>query len=130
VFAPLIAAILPFILWPIEYFLPYPHLIEELAKAALVYYLAKELTGSHLIKEALIIGFVFSITETVLFLLNILPTGDSTTLALRLLMTTPLHILTTLIIAIPTAINKKFLPFGLLGAILVHYFFNFFVGGN
>lgn len=39
---PLFASILPFVLWPIELALPYPHIIEELAKAALVFVVIKE----------------------------------------------------------------------------------------
>ncbi|KKU27764.1 MAG: hypothetical protein UX42_C0024G0020 [Microgenomates group bacterium GW2011_GWC1_46_20] len=30
---PLFAAIAPFLIWPIEFVLPYPHIIEELVKA-------------------------------------------------------------------------------------------------
>ncbi len=124
---PLLALIAPFIVWPIELILPYPHIIEELAKAVLVFTLLnlpKHLTK---IKLAILIGVLFAFSESVLYLFNIQLVGDVQTYFVRLLITVPLHVITTLIILLPALKNKKLIIVGVIFASLVHYLFNLYI---
>jgi RsiW-degrading membrane proteinase PrsW (M82 family) len=124
---PLFALIAPFVVWPIELILPYPHIIEELAKAVLVFTLLdlpKRLTK---IKLAILIGVLFAFSESILYLFNIQLIGNIQTYFVRLLVTIPLHVITTLIILLPALKNKKLIIVGVIFASLVHYLFNFFV---
>jgi len=121
---PLAAAIAPFVVWPIEYFLPYPYLIEELAKAILVYFILISDSRNPL-KLGIIAGLLFGFSETVLYYLNILPTGQISILLIRVFTTIPLHIATTLIILIPSRRKLKLMPWGVLLAIILHFLFNF-----
>lgn len=111
---PLFAVIAPFIVWPIEYFFPYPFIVEELAKAVLVRINKPTYT------EAILAGFLFAFSESVFYLINILETGNFETYMLRLALTAPLHILTILII-------KKNFQLGLPLAMTIHYFYNAFL---
>lgn len=97
-------AILPFILWFVEQLLPFPAVIEELAKAVFVYR-----AGNW--KQALGLGMVFGFSEALLYLLNPGPWWE------RLWLTVPLHGLTA-------ALMYQFGKAGLVLAILVHYLFN------
>ena len=122
---PLLALVSPLFLWPAELYLPVPFLLEEIVKALLVYPLAiSEIKFSDKVKLGVIIGVLFSITESVLYLFNIYQTGSLNTLLTRLLITTLLHVTTVLIILVPTKVSKYWIILGLLMAILVHYLFN------
>ena len=122
---PLVAAILPFALFPIELFLPYPYLVEEVAKAVLVLFLVREGVKT---KEGLvfsiIFGVLFALSETVLYIFNIHSVGNIGVLLLRFAVTAPLHAFTTAVIFIFTSTNKKFFLLGLLIAIVLHFLFN------
>lgn len=122
---PLLALVSPLFLWPAELYLPVPFLLEEIVKALLVYPLAiSEIKFSDKVKLGVIIGVLFSITESVLYLFNIYQTGSLNTLLTRLLITTLLHVTTVLIILVPTKVSRYWIILGLLMAILVHYLFN------
>lgn len=119
-----LAAIAPFLLWPVEIFLPYPHFVEELAKLFLVWNIEKSLPLSKKLLLAALIGLLFSLSEGVLYTLNIYPTLDTGLLLLRLLLPTALHVSTSLILCFSANINRKFFPLGLALSILIHYLFN------
>ena len=123
---PLFAVIFPFILWPVEILLPYPYIFEEIAMMLLLIPVLKE-NRKHQIKTAVIIGVLFSVSEAVLYLFNIYLVGDIRTFFIRILLTTSLHVLTPIIILLPTFISKKLIIVGLILAIAVHYFFNLFI---
>ena len=97
-------AVLPFILWFIEQVLPFPVVVEELAKALVVY----RVIGW---KRAFGLGLVFGFSEAILYTLN---TFD---LWPRLLLTVPMHGVTA---AVMVAFGKP----GLVLAILIHWLFN------
>jgi len=120
---PLFAVISPFALWPIELFLPYPYIIEELVMVLLVLP-ALETNRIYQIKNAIIIGILFSISEGVLYMPNIFLVGDINTFFVRMLLTTSLHVLTPLIIVVSTFIGKRFIVGGFILAAAIHYFFN------
>lgn len=116
----LFAAIAPLILWPIEIVFPYPHIVEELAKAILVFFVLKTARTSSQINLAVASGFLFAISESVLYLFNLLAVGSTGTLLARLATTIPLHVTTVVLMTIN-------LPIGLPISIIGHYFFNSWV---
>ena len=112
---------MPLVLWPIEIFFPYPHIIEELAKALLIFFLLKYNSTSQKICGAILIGFLFGLSENFLYLLN------ATTIQiqiLRFILTMPLHTITSLVILLPTMIDKRLIFLGIILASLIHHFFN------
>jgi hypothetical protein len=103
-------AVLPMVLWFVEQVLPFPALIEELGKAIFVYR-AKNW------REAAGLGLVFGLAEAVLFLVNANQLQTMTSWLGRLLLTVPMH-------GVTAAIMFKFGRFGLVLAILIHFWFN------
>jgi len=124
---PLFALIAPFVIWPIELILPYPHVIEELAKTFLILTLLDLKKTSEKIKLAILIGILFAFSESVLFLFNIQLVGSLKTFLLRLLVTIPLHATTSLVILLPALKDKKLIIFGFFLAVIIHYFFNLYI---
>lgn len=123
----LFGAIMPFILWPIEYFLPFPYVVEELAKAILVIAIIKYTDRPMQVRIAAFSGLLFAISESVFYIFNILLVGTSITLLQRLLLTIPLHVGTILIILFFGMKRKEFIPIGVVIAGIIHYYFNLFV---
>lgn len=121
---PLVAAILPFIIWPIELLLPYPYIIEEITKGILVFFVINLPDKSTQIKLILGSAVLFTLSETVLYSLNIALVGDLSTLLTRFILTNILHSLTMLIILSAAFKNKWFMPAGVAAAMLIHYFYN------
>lgn len=121
---PLAAAILPFIIWPIELLLPYPYIIEEIAKGILVLFVINLPDKSTQIKLVLASAILFTLSETVLYILNISLVGDLSTLLTRFILTNLLHSLTMLIILISAFKNKWLMLAGVAAAMSLHYFYN------
>lgn len=124
---PLIAAISPFILWPIEIFFPYPHIVEELTKALLIFFLLGISDIRQKIYGAIAVGFLFAFSENVLYMLNIFSGGSPEALILRFVLTMPMHILTSVVILSVSLIDKRLIFLGIILAGFVHYFFNIYV---
>lgn len=127
---PLFAAIAPFLVWPIELLLPYPYVIEELAKLLLVIFILNENVNSTIkIRLAILAGLFFALSESALYMFNIQLVGTLSTLLQRLALTLPLHGITTLIILFSGIKSRAFLIIGITIAMILHYTFNLFVGG-
>lgn len=109
---PLIAAILPFIIWPIELFLPFPYLIEEIVKGILILFVIDLSNKASQAKIVLASAAIFTLSETVLYSLNVSLVGDLSTLLIRFALTGLLHSLTMLIILISTFKNKWLIGVG------------------
>ena len=124
---PLIAAIAPFILWPIEIFFPYPHIVEEITKTILLFPILGYNNQVMKVKYAVLIGIIFAFSETVLYIFNIANSGNLTILFTRLIITTLLHTLTTLTITIPAMKDRRLIILGLFMAILIHYSYNLYI---
>ncbi len=120
---PLSAAIAPFILWPIEIFFPYPHIVEELAKALLIFFLLKSGDNRQKIYGAILVGFFFAFSENILYMMN----GNSQALILRFVLTMPMHIITSVVILSVGLIDKRLIFLGIILAGFIHYFFNIYV---
>ncbi len=120
---PLFAVMAPFILFPIETLLPYPALIEEAVKGILVYFALK--LPRNIQRNAILVSAVFfALSESVLYLFNILLVGNLFTFLLRLILTTSLHVLTFMILFAFARKNKKWIVAGWLIASLLHFLFN------
>jgi RsiW-degrading membrane proteinase PrsW (M82 family) len=121
---PLMALMAPFLVWPIEYFLPYPYLIEEFIKAILVFNIIYFVNKQHQLMIAAIIGILFSLSETVLYSFNFFPLNSIMPFFYRIFATTLLHSGTILIMLLFSIKSKKLFPIGLTVAILIHYLYN------
>lgn len=127
-FCLLSAAIAPFIIWGIEFFLPYPAMIEELAKACIVY-VALPIPGKLTrLKLAIGMGVLFAISESIFYSFNFNLAGSLNPLFAHFAFTSILHAVTFLVITLASfaTVNKKYLSWGvgLLIAMCIHYFYN------
>jgi|GEM_PF-1673519 len=124
---PLFSLVAPLLLWPIELFLPYPYVIEELAKAVFVLFLLRINNKKNQIYMSILLGALFALSETALYITNILLSGNTQILFQRLVLTIPLHVLTLTLILILGQKNKWLILLGLLISGLIHYYFNILV---
>ncbi|MEE8131666.1 MAG: PrsW family glutamic-type intramembrane protease [Candidatus Paceibacterota bacterium] len=124
----IIAIVLPLFLIPIIKIIGYSEIIEEIAKAMVVFFVVLELpTFRKKIAGAIIFGLIFALSESIFYLTNIFQLGDFSIFWQRLVLTTPLHIITALVILLP-ALKNKFLIFaGLFFAIIFHLLFNYLI---
>ena len=120
----LFAAILPLILWPIETVFPFPYIIEELAKAVLVFFVLSDQKPSGKIIIACVAGFFFAFSESVLYLFNIYSVGTLETYFIRLALTTPLHVATTVLMLLLATKKRLLIVPATILAMILHYFFN------
>jgi hypothetical protein len=124
---------LPILLWPIEFILPYPHIIEELAKYLSLLLLKKNQSKKDWSKNktnfklALLFGLFFTLSESVLYMMNFFILWQIDLLPIRLLLTGLLHITTVLILF--ASLNKKVIwqITALLIVICIHYIYNYSV---
>lgn len=124
VLSPLFSAFLPFVLWPIEQYVQFPVLIEELAKVVLVYLVRDVSSRRTKLILALLMGVTFTLSETVLYSFNISQQGSLNFPLLRLVATGIMHTLTFVILMASTFKNTRYLPIGVVVAILVHSLYN------
>lgn len=116
----------PILLLPLEKLLPYPYLIEELAKYVLVNLVVrdKSIEGGRVWLYVLSAGLLFTFAESILYIFNIFSLGRYWDFPARLILTGALHVGTMLIML--WGINRgKFLAVTtLLVAVATHYFLN------
>lgn len=122
--AVLFAAVAPLALWPIEIFFPYPHIVEELAKAVLVFFILKSPQPRDRFVFVCLAGGFFAFSESVLYLFNISLVGSLETVFTRLLLTFLLHAGTMLVMLFFACKHRSLLVLGLGVAMILHYFFN------
>jgi len=108
----------PFPLWLIETLIPYPHLVEELFK----FFLVKFTPSKNSWIFPLFLGITFSLSETVLYLVNFFALGNFSDLPLRLVTTTLLHVSLFYLQYYTRKTSASYLT--LILAILIHYFYN------
>lgn len=120
------ALIAPFVVAPLEILFPYPHLVEEFAKAVLILAYMKSRGGKESLIYALMLGFLFALSENVLYMFKI-PSSNSIGIILRFILTTPMHMVTAVIIGVSVLRDKRFVYIGLVLAMIIHYFFNIIV---
>ncbi|PIZ66662.1 hypothetical protein COY15_00525 [Candidatus Roizmanbacteria bacterium CG_4_10_14_0_2_um_filter_39_12] len=126
----LFALILPLILIPVEKIFPYPHIVEELTKLVLVlkiYQIEKQL-NKNLSFFVILSGLLFTLSESIFYLINIFTLGDLTMIPKRLFFTGILHIGTLMLIYIFGRKNNVGLLIILLFSIVIHYLYNQWAG--
>ncbi len=125
IFAIIAGLALPLFLIPIVKFTGHSEIIEEIAKAIVVLFLILKLPSwKSQILGVVVFGFLFGLSESIFYLNNIFQLGDFSIFCQRILWTVPMHIITVLIIFLPTLKNNKLIVLGLAGAIIFHLFFN------
>ena len=126
VLAGLMSLASPLILWPIEYFLPYPYLIEEVFKFILVgMVVSQEIkTKERLAGWVVLIGIGVAISETMFYLMNFNLLGSLSSLGYRLLLTNSMHLSTVWLLYVSSRKGGTWKWVGLVGAIVIHYGFN------
>lgn len=126
----LLALIFPLLLIPVEKILPYPHIVEEIAKLALVlmiFYEEKRL-NRHLSFFVLLSGIFFTLSESIFYLINIFSLGDLTMIPKRFLLTGILHMGTLIIIYLFGRKNNASLLIAIFFSIFIHYQYNLWAG--
>ncbi len=125
IFIILAGLILPMVLIPVVALTGYSEVVEELVKALVVLVLISRLSSSKSkLIAAAIFGLLFGLSESMLYLNNILQIGDMSIFGQRLLYTMPMHMLTVLIITFSTLKKRWYILFGLVNAVILHSLFN------
>lgn len=117
----------PFAVWPIEKIFPYPYIIEEIGKAVIVFFGSKDLSIKDGIKQYILCGFLFSLTETVFYSTNIGLSGQLNLYLIRIVTTTILHSATFTLLFLTYKKNAKLMPAGLFAAGILHFLYNLFI---
>jgi hypothetical protein len=125
---PISAAFLPFLVWPVEMLLPYPAVIEELAKGYLVWLVVKQGPRAGGWQTALSIGLLFGGSETLLYTVNAILSGSLEALVARVLLTMPMHAATVMVMYWLGQRGKIWFGVGLVLAMVMHWGFNQWVG--
>ncbi|MCX6782805.1 MAG: PrsW family glutamic-type intramembrane protease [Candidatus Levybacteria bacterium] len=131
IFSLLLALISPIFLLPIEHVFNYPYVIEELIKFFAISLIIKQSkhTGNNYLIFAILVGVLFTISESILYLVNFLSDGTLMFFPQRLFFTGILHCSTCALIYILGKKNWLFLILGLAISILIHYYFNEIISG-
>jgi len=128
VLASLFALGAPLLAWPLEVLLPYPALIEEPLKALIIFIgIDPRSTATSRMRLAAIVGVLFAFSESVLYLFSFLQFGVFFRFPQRLLYTIPLHVLTSLLIALPSPSWRRIVAFGIPPAMLIHFLYNHYL---
>lgn len=126
----------PFLLWPVEYFLPYPHIIEELYKYICLRFVWRAGTNQNKLSSknsfiiVILFGFLFTLTESILYLMNLFILNQLYLFPKRLLITGVLHITTTILLY--SSIGKSLVcrVTMILFAIVIHYLYNYSISSG
>jgi hypothetical protein len=114
----------PLLLLPMEKAFPYPYIAEELAKVIFVILILRLPPRAFQIKLAVFIGFLFAFSENFFYLPSFIENGNFYLFFQRFTLTSLLHILTILIILIPSQ-KRRYLIFpAAILAMIAHYFYN------
>ncbi len=124
---PIFALITPFALLPVEMLLPFPFIVEEIAKASLLIPLLSIKRTSQQVQLAILVGIFFTLSESVLYLFNIYATGTPMLFIQRLLLTGTLHTGTILTMFFVTKIDRRLLPIGVIITMIIHFFYNQYI---
>lgn len=123
VFALLIAFVAPLILLPIEKVLPYPYIFEELIKLSALLLILSDKKNRKWV-WAFLVGFLFTVSESFLYLSNFFMTENFSLFPLRIFLTGILHIGTTLLMYWVGRKSSIYLLLGFVCAVVIHYFYN------
>lgn len=121
---PMAAAFLPFLVWPVEWLLPYPAVIEEVAKGILVWQILERVPDSSQRSMVLASGILFGGSEMLLYTVNAILLGSLGALVLRVLLTMPMHVLTLYLIWWLGKRGRAWLVLGIGVGMVIHGVFN------
>jgi len=124
VFAFLLSLAGPLFLLPVEKIFPYPWLIEELFKLAIVWLILKSKPGEKCLFLAIFAGLLFAFSETIFYLTNIFVLGNLWLAPKRLFLTSFLHTGTIFLITVFGKRGNWWWVVGFLGAVWLHWLFN------
>ena len=120
----LYSAVAPLMLLLISGLWQYPAVLEEVVKWGI---LKSRANGQQLTtKQGAVVGLIFGLSETILFTLNAWAGGQWGVIGERLILTVPMHVITTAMIA--HFMQKKMALLGILLAMIIHGTFNYWVG--
>ena len=120
--------VLPLILVLVVKFTGFSEIIEEISKALIVSFLILGfLSFRQKVAAGISFGFLFALSENLLYFNNIFQTGNFAVLWQRFFLTMPMHIITVLVILFSGLKSKKYIILGTLGAIIIHLLFNHFI---
>jgi hypothetical protein len=119
-----LALVVPLILIPIEKLLPYPYVIEELAKLGLTLLIIQLSQKRLQLGLALASGILFAISESIFYLGSAFTGGYPGLFIKKLSLTSLFHTSTFLLFLVFAWKSKKLFPFSFVLACLWHFFFN------
>lgn len=121
---PAVALVAPVFLIYIEQILPYPYIIEELVKFSLVIMIIRLPNLYSQLKLTFLAGFLFSLSESLFYLGMAFSGGFAFLFLQKILLITPLHLLTFFLFLFCLKKFKKMAIFSLPIAFGIHFFFN------
>ena len=121
----------PLLLIPIEKIFPYPHLVEELAKLLIVMVIIKQEKqfNRSFVFIAFLAGGLFTLSESVFYLINIFALGNLSLFPKRLLFTGFLHIATIMLMYVAGRKSRAWLIFGFCLSTIIHFGYNAWAAG-
>ena len=129
----LYALIAPLILLPVETFLPFPYLIEEIGKYILVTILYND-TSCNLKNwfwlKIMILGVLFTFSESMLYVFNIIRAGNIWLFPDRLALTGLLHVGTITLMYLGYRKGRIWALATFLMSIAIHYTYNVLIIGS
>jgi hypothetical protein len=114
----------PFLSWLLESFLPYPHIVEEVFKLAIVFAGGRSFSTKNGLYIYAFCGFLFALTELTFYSTKINLSGNLNLFFLRMAATTTLHSLTFVILFLTYKKDRRLVFFGFLAAVLTHFLYN------
>ncbi len=128
IIALLISLSAPLFLIPLEKILPCPYVIEEVLKLFILLFIFRSAKNikTNLLKWVVIAALLFTLSESIFYLVNIFALGNIFLFPQRLLLTGTLHLGTFLLLCLVIKKNHLWLAGGLATSILIHYFYNFY----
>ena len=128
IFTAFAGMVLPFVLMLIVSITGNAEVVEEVAKALVVATLIVGIPSTKgKLLTAVVFGFLFGFSETVLYSNQLIHSGESTVLLKRFLLTVPMHIVTTVVVLMFAMIKRWMWLIGLCFAVVVHLIFNYLV---
>lgn len=127
---PLLSFFGPLPIMVLEWIIPFPSVIEEFFSVLIVVFILKEekKIKRKLINLVILSGILFSISESFLYLTNILALGNMKLFFVRLIFTTLIHTSNIIFIYLLGKRGVYWLIVSVVIAILMHYLYNnFFV---
>lgn len=123
-FLPLASLLSALLLLPLEKILPYPHIIEEITKTVLVFFVLVIPGKAFQFKLTILLGFLFALSENIFYLTNPQLYQFPLQFLQRIAVVSFFHIFTMLILLLAGQ-KKRWLIFPtLIFTMFLHFFYN------